>query len=288
MRRIVSALGGLAALVAAAGPATASCGLEACPYRATADTDAALGVRLGTATRLTGFSTPAARGQALETPARVAFTGLPDLALAAEVPLVVLLLEDETRSGLGNALVSAEYWLGGLALGLQVELPIGQDAVAAPHAELLPYLRAEGAHGRLSWGARLGWRQGLDGGDDGAGAAPARAPALTLKHGGGHGPAPAAQGDDALAAVFIEDHAEQELLYQAEVGWALLPPLTGALVADGQQVISDTTGDRTFLQAGARAVWTSGDLRVATTGLLPLASTERMDWRAELAVGVDL
>lgn len=288
MSRMVSALTGVAALAAAAGPAVASCGLEACPYRAAADADGALGLRVGAATRVTGFSNAHAHGQALETPARVAFTGLPAVTLAAEVPLVVLLLEDETRSGLGNALVTAEYWLGGLALGLQAELPIGQDGVAAPHAELLPYLRAEGAQGRLSWGARLGWRQGLDGG--GADSPPEqRTHAITLKHGGAGGAATEpVEGDDALAAVFVEDHAEQELLYQAEVGWAVMPPLTAALVADGQQVISETAGDRTFVQAGARAVWTVGDLRLAATGLLPLASTERMDWRAELALGVDL
>lgn len=214
------------AVIGAAGPSRAGCGLENCPpvearSGGVLTLEARSWVGRVTGTGAANHTRPRADVQGCFLGAHLRLD--PRWRLGVTVPAARIEPDDDAResqTGLGNPVIHAELSPPGtfLSAGMQVEIPLGDDeaGVADDHWAILPYLRLPvrdhgWARASLLAGVRLAvtGRGVLEGG---AVVEPAPAGA---RHGGAH-------EDGRLA---LDPHGDDELVLHADadvgVGWGL-------------------------------------------------------------------
>ena len=193
------------------------------------------------------------------------------------LPVVLLTVEGDTRGGLGNSIVYGEWRASvstdkSIGFGLQVELPWGASGgVADAHWVLLPYVNAHLPVWRLFFMANLGYAQSVGG--------------LAHDH-GAHDHGSSHIGEE---FVFVNPHESGEFVYRLSIGLPLYQQrIQPMLMVNGQQVLVDTTGEKTFVQLGARVLGQVTDVvSVYSMGELPISKARRFTGRASIGLMLD-
>lgn len=259
------------ALVAAATPARAACGLGGCPLLPGPSAVApAPTVVLGAATRAARFDLDGVSGHYLLTTLRAELSPWPWLVVGAFQSVAWLSAEGRSATGLGNLVPFAEagrsFGPVRLAGGVQLELPVGDhdSGIADDHFDLLPYLRADLRSGAGVFGfGQLGLRH-----------APVGDHVHVHDDGSSHVHA---------VPVLVAPHARTELVHRAGLGWASPDEELRLMgVFEGQAVL-DGAPDGVFLTAGAEAwVRLGSGVQLGLSGELPLTTARRFEARTGL------
>ncbi len=265
--------------------AQAFCGLHFCPR---VDPDGDGGWQAGVRTRLVTFDLDGHAGHYVTASPRVLWTA-GAFTLGTEVPLTRLRTGGETRLGLSNPLLTAQYnsrvspalsW----EAGIQLELPFGDadKGLGDDHTMILPWVGAR-RHLTGSWfaAAKVGYSQAFEFGDhDHGGSSHVHAAAgdgvvYALHAGHSHG--------ENAGPVLVNPHGDREIHLRTAVGHGLARTVVEGYVM-GQIDVSDS-GPVGYLRAGLG--WERPLSRAATLRLqgdVPVTPNRRAD--VEVAAGV--
>lgn len=261
----------LAAVLAAATPSEAGCGLSFCPRP---EEPGSRDLELGLLAKRTAFAIQGTEGGYTELMASAQYLAFGKLALGLHAPFI-LLDAGGSEAGLGNLVAYAEYrvrpaWLSAFGAGVQAEIPMpgaSEHGLGDDHWMAVPYASLAKPLGPVMLGASVGAAFTVYG-----------AHAEGAHH---HGAEP--------VPVYVHPHEHFEFLYRVSAGMRLsggdfLPEV----FLDGQRVIGEAEeagADRDFLAAGLSLPWVWRRLTVAPNAAFPLLSDSRFTWTAGMALG---
>lgn len=270
----------ISAIMAAASPLQAACGLHFCPR--VKERSEAASWQLGWTFNRSGFDIGGANGAYSEGVADIRYMRGDAWTVDVHVPFLALTVDSRTVWGFANPLALVEYRLhpgtgNMLGLGLQTEFPLGDaDAgLSQEHFMLMPYASISHSRQRVFFSLTSGVSFAL------SGSHPHASDAVAPEH-GAHG---------AGTPLYVHPHEDFEWSYRASAGAALWNRRAHPeAFLSGQRVLGALKNGaaRDYLNVGFTAPVQAGRFILSPNLEVPVTEERRFEWTVGMGAGIKI
>jgi len=224
-------------------------------------------IMLSASFQQTAFDISHVSGYYSQVTPRLEFRNSGRLLIGSDFPVTALHRDDQSANtfGLGNPVGFGQYRVlssngNEASIGLQIEVPLGshEDGLASDHFEFLPHLTYAHAAGWIGVSTDIGVRHSLGSTD---------------------------HHDDEESPLFVDPHADSELLYR--LGLLFYHPVIGvtpSVYIDGQRRLGGEAEYDWTAAMGFVVGWTIADSYVLAPAIeFPVTDVKRMNWTFRLS-----